>query len=643
MRQRFPQQLFDDLPILPKLLLIPAIPFLSLIMFSAFLYTDVQRILQDEERLSDLYQLQTTTAQYMRFVSDMETAFRGYVISKDQHYLQPYEAARDGIVRVGMDLAGKASRDQEQSLEEIKRLVTKFVGEKDELVQFIKSGNPMDAMRYLAEGGALTTIAEIRKSIARFERAEQQIVQQELSHLSYDRTMTSFVILGGGLITLCFVIIALALIANSIAAPLAALSKVVGATAAEMVPSIPVIERKDEIGELARVMRKMSLQIRRDLDEVQHSEMILKKLNAHLSASEAKYRGLVDHAPVGIFMTKGVWVTFSNRYNQQLAGLDPEQEMEPDRFRQRIHPQDRDRVLKIFSQAVADGRPCETIFRFLHDDGSARTILSRHVPIMELGSTEVIYVGFNVDITTLDDLQARLRRVEKLATLGQVAAGIAHELRNPLVGIGSTAKGLLSEMEFGDPNRKEVEAILSETRRLDRIVNQIVDYARPRQLVSTRLDLNRLTEEVVRMLKPRLEIKHLTIKTSITPTIGDFYADLDQLRQVLLNIADNAIDATSEGGAPIEVTAHELFREKRPGLVIQVKDEGIGLPHELLPIVFQPFVTSGKRHGTGLGLAICKNIIDSHDGDIYVNSERGKGTIVGIWLPMKQESSLEEV
>ena len=198
----------------------------------------------------------------------------------------------------------------------------------------------------------------------------------------------------------------------------------------------------------------MSSQIRKDLDEVQQSEAALKKLNAHLSASEAKYRGLVDHAPLGIFMTKGVRVTFSNRYNQQLAGLDSESAVDPEAFRQRMHPEDRDRVFMTFSEAVAAGRPCEIIFRLLQGDGSVRTVLSQRVPIMDLEGPDVIYVGFNIDITTLDNLQLQLRRAEKLATLGQVAAGIAHELRNPLVGIGSTAKVLMDDLNQAIPSAR---------------------------------------------------------------------------------------------------------------------------------------------------------------------------------------------
>ncbi|MDK2741322.1 MAG: CHASE3 domain-containing protein [Nitrospira sp.] len=642
MQERFPQKFLDDLPILPKLLLIPTIPFISLMIFSVMTYLDVQNFIQDEERLTRLYLLQKTAAQYMRSVADLETAFLGYVISENNRYLARFQEGRKNVLEMDRQLETQHPQQHEQ-FEDIRALVEKSFFEKEALLQAIQLGNRSDAIKYVRDGRSREIMVEVRKWMAWFDREQDRMQQLELSRLSYDRAWTRFLILGGGLVTLCLVIFALALIARSIATPVTALSKVVGSTAGQAIPSIPVLDRKDEIGVLTTVMKKMSLQIRKDLEEVQQSEATLKRLNAHLSASEAKYRGLVDHAPLGIFMTKGVRVTFSNRYNQQLAGLDPESNLDPETFRQRVHPEDRDRVLTTFSEAVAAGRPCELIFRLLHDDGSIRTVLSQRVPIMDLESPDVVYVGFNIDITTLDNLQLRLRRAEKLATLGQVAAGIAHELRNPLVGIGSTAKVLLDDFESDDPKRKEIEVILSETRRLDRIVNQIVDYARPRRLAPTRIDLNRLVGEVSKLLKSRLEDKHLTIKISISPMISEFTADRDLLRQVLLNIVDNAIDASPKGGAPIEITGHELFREERPGLVIQVKDDGVGISPELLPNVFQPFVTSGKKHGTGLGLAICQNIVESHEGDIYVTSEVGKGTIVGIWLPLEQETALERL
>ncbi len=446
----------------------------------------------------------------------------------------------------------------------------------------------------------------------------------------------------GGVVTLALVILGLAALAQSIVAPLVALSKAVASESGEAIPIIPTLERKDEIGELTRVMARMSSRIRQDVETLQQSEFALRKLNTYLSASEAKYRGLVDHAPVGIVMTKGVKITFSNRYNQQLAGLDPEAEVAPATFLQRIHPGDRNAALMTLAQAVAEGRPCETIFRFVHDDGNIRKIFSRHVPIMDLDSSDIIYMGFNIDITALESLQVRLSRSENLATLGQVAAGIAHELRNPLVGIGSTAKVLLDEFEADDAKQKEIEVILSETRRLDRIVNEIVDFARVRRLAPTRVDLVHLVDEVSKLLKERLADKGLSLETSISSMITELHADRDQIRQVLLNVVDNAIDATPTGGEPIQITADELFREDRPGIMIRVKDVGHGIPPNIIGQVFQPFVTSGKRNGTGLGLAICKNIIEAHGGDIYVTSEVGKGTILGVWMPTPPRAGIYE-
>ena len=175
----------------------------------------------------------------------------------------------------------------------------------------------------------------------------------------------------------------------------------------------------------------------------------------------------------------------TNRYTRILAGLAPDGDDNPDAFRQWIHPEDRERVLTEFARAVQDRKPYETVFRFLHQNGTMRKVLSRRIPLEQEAGQPIVYQGFNIDITALDDMQQQLSRAERLATLGQVAAGIAHEIRNPLVGIGSTAALLRDEFEPSDEKRADLDIILNETRRLDRIVNQIIDYARPRDLVPT--------------------------------------------------------------------------------------------------------------------------------------------------------------
>lgn len=636
MRERS-ARLFNNLPIHRKLLLASFIPLVALIVLSVMTYQSVQTFSQDEEQLDSLYVTQKNAAEYMRLVVDLETGFRGYVLTEQNRYLRPYRVAQEGIDSIGHDLAERITGEQSQRFTEIQTLVAQLVTEKEALIRAIKAGHQQDAYQYVEEGRGRELMVEIRRLMGIFDRLEQQSVAEKLAQLSQDRTSTLFVVLGGGVFTFGLMVGALYLIARSIATPLRDLATTVGSSPAGSVPAITVLARADEIGDLTRVMHDMSTQIRGHLNQMEKSEGALRQVNEHLATSEAKYRGLVDHAPFGIFTTKGMLITFSNRYNQELAGLDPDDPVDPDAFREQIHPEDRDRVLSEFSQAVVRGESCQTVFRFLHKDGGVRKVLSRRLLVAGGGGVDPVYVGFNVDITALEDLQSRLSRAEHLAMLGQVAAGIAHELRNPLVGIGSTASLLLDDFSGTDPRRTDIDVILKEAKRLDRIVNQIVEYARPRELAPVLFDLSGLIAEVVKTLDVPLQAKHLAIQTSLSPTAAHVHADRDQIKQVLLNVIHNAIDASPADGAAIDVTAFELSSQDRPGIVVLVKDAGVGISSDVLPHVFEPFYTTGKRHGTGLGLAICRNIVVSHGGDIHMTSDVGKGTTVRIWLPLTQE------
>lgn len=639
MRQRI-VGLFNNLPIGRKLLLSSMIPLVALILLSVETYHRVQTFSQDEERLNDLYLIQKTAAQYMRLVVDLETGFRGYVLTEQDRYLRPYRVAQEGIRAIALDLRSRISGEHGQRFREIESLVTQLIAEKEELIHSIRVGKKRDALEYVETGRGRALMVEIRERMVGFDQVEQQRVVEELAQLSQDRTSTWFVILGGGVLTFGLIVSSLYLIARSIAVPLVDLSKAVGSSPAGLVPAIPVLERKDEIGDLTRVMHALESQIRGHLEQLEKSETALRTANEDLTQSESKYRGLVDHAPFGIFTTRGMQVTFSNRYNQTLAGLNPDEEVDPAAFRERMHPEDRDRVLSEFSRAVAEGRPYETVFRFLHNDGTVRKVLSRRLPVTDPGDASRTYVGFNIDITALDNLQSRLTQAERLATLGQVAAGIAHELRNPLVGIGSTASLLLDDVPDNDPRRADIDVILKEARRLDRIVNQIVEYAKPRELVPVSFNLSDVIDEVAKTLEAQLRAKHLAIRVSISPMIGQLHADRDQIKQVLMNVIHNAIDASPMDGAPIVVSAVELSSRERRGMVVKVKDAGVGIAPGPLSRVFEPFFTTGKRHGTGLGLAICRNIVEAHGGDIHMTSEPGQGATVRIWLPLSQELSV---
>jgi PAS domain S-box-containing protein len=635
-------KLFSDLPIARKLLLASVIPVLTVISLSILTYRSVETFSDDESELNTLYLSQRLSAEYLRLIVDLETGFRGFVITKHEKYLYPYRTAQDHIQAVGLSLDEQVRRYEEQRalLSNVRRLVDHFIKEKEALIDAMKAGRQDEAKRYFEEGRGRTIMVQIREEMAHFDRARQQTLNTLLSRLSQDRSTMLSVILGGGTLALCLMLLALHLIARSITGPLVSLAKVVGSSPAGMAPTVPVMDRKDEIGNLTKVIHTMSSQLRAHLAMVEKSEAELRSVNQDLSASEAKYRSLVDLAPFGIFSTRGFDITFSNRYNRILAGLDPDADDNPDAFRQWIHPEDRERVLTGFARAVQERKPYETVFRFLHKDGTMRKVLSRRIPLAQEPGQSVVYQGFNIDITALDNMQQQLSRAERLATLGQVAAGIAHEIRNPLVGIGSTAALLRDEFDSSDEKRADLDIILNETRRLDRIVNQIIDYARPRDLVPTTWSIDGLIDEVLKLFDTRLEAQGISVTRSNALKLAAD-ADRDQIKQVLLNLCHNSLDAMPYGGQ-LQITAGQAARAGYAGIFIEVADTGSGISQKHLAQVFQPFFTSGKQHGTGLGLAICRNIAEAHGGDITLTSGPGRGTTARLWLPSRPTSDSAE-
>lgn len=638
--------LFNNLPIHHKLRTISAIPLASLILFSLVTWNNVQTFSEAEERLNNLYLTQKTAAEYMRLVVDLETGFRGYVLTENESDLEPYQNALTDIRVVAKELnnrlvEGHQTDIQEHEFKNLQTLVNQLMTEKETLIHDIKAGHKPVSLHYIQDGRGRALMSQVRTLMARLDQRERASTVDGLSRMNADRWSTLLAILGGGLFT-CFLIgWGNYAIAKSIAAPLVILSQAVSSPSDGSVPTIPVFDRRDEIGRLSRVMQRMNLQTQKALDELQQSANSLRTLNQNLAASEAKYRSLVDHAPIGIFMTRASQILFSNRHNQLLAGFDPDKQIDPASFRKRIHPEDADRVMLDFLRAIAEKRPCEMIFRFVHSDGGTRNILSRLVPIRDLSTPSPMYIGFNIDITALHTLELHLSRSEKLATLGQVAAGIAHELRNPLVGIGSTASLLLDDFEHSDPRRAEIEVILQESTRMDRIVNQIVDYARPRGLAPNRFRFSDLINDTLRAMSGPLQGDNVRITTSLSLTDDHLHADQDQIKQVLINILSNAIDASPSVASVIEITAQEVSQQGKPGISIRILDTGKGISPDALSRIFEPFFTSGKRQGTGLGMAICKNIVEAHHGDIFVTSEVGRGTTVNIWLPLSQDPQPE--
>jgi PAS domain S-box-containing protein len=418
--------LFLNLPLAKKLLLVSAVPMLAVFFLSLLTYRSVETFSLDEDHLNEVYHIQSASAEFMRLVVDLETGFRGYVLTQKPQFLQPYQAAKQRVLALGNSLRQMVENDpaQQALVKSVQNNIHLLMSDKDLLIERVKMGNSEEALQYIeAEKGRLLMRA-IREEMARFDRQEVEQLQQALASSSEDRSILMGVIVGGGAFALILLLLPLQLIARSITGPLTTLVKTVENFSGGTMPKVPVLDRQDEIGNLTRVMDTMGTQIHQHIEQIQQSEQELRSLNQEIMSSEAKYRGIVDHAPIGIFTMEQNQVIFSNRQNWVLAGRNPDEALEPELMWDAIHPDDREDVRRAFHEARTQSEAFERVFRFLHQDGTTRRVLSRAVPIKdELGKT-IVYQGFNVDITALELMRAQLSRSERLATLGQVAAGI---------------------------------------------------------------------------------------------------------------------------------------------------------------------------------------------------------------------------
>lgn len=229
--------------------------------------------------------------------------------------------------------------------------------------------------------------------------------------------------------------------------------------------------------------------------------------------------------------------------------------------------------------------------------------------------------------------QAQLIRSEKLAALGHLAAGIAHEVNNPLQPILNCLEVAIEEVESGDTVDTEILRVAErEVQRIKTIVSRLLDFARPGTASDTeKVDLHSLIQEILLLTARNLEQRHVHVTSQVDveqPLIGN----PAQLRQVVLNLVLNAMEAMPEGG--------EIAIDVYPadgGAVIAVTDTGIGMDAETVAQIFDPFYST-KQEGTGLGLAVTYGIIQGHGGRITVDSEKGKGTRFSIWIPYYMQS-----
>ena len=347
-----------------------------------------------------------------------------------------------------------------------------------------------------------------------------------------------------------------------------------------------------------------------------------------LSRIKAFSDSLVENMPIGLVATDagGRLIAFNQTAEailKRTAGEalgKPAEEILPGSCRElfRTLAAERRLIEREIDCAVAEGRtiPLEVIATTLREEDGA---FLGHVILFR-------------DMTEIRRLEEEVARSRRLASLGSLAAGVAHEIRNPLSSIKGFATWFRERYRDNPEDRETAEVMIREVDRLNRVITQLLEFARPLTMDRVPTPLPAVIRHALKMVEGEARKKGVALETDLSAEVGEVPLDADRMTQVFLNLCLNAIAAMEAGG----VLRVSLARRDERTVRITVADTGIGIPKEDLPRVFDPYFTT-RSSGTGLGLAIVHKIVEAHGGEVRLESEPGKGTTAILLLPEKTE------
>ncbi len=258
--------------------------------------------------------------------------------------------------------------------------------------------------------------------------------------------------------------------------------------------------------------------------------------------------------------------------------------------------------------------------------------LGTTIPVTSRSELGELAAAFNHMIAQLSEVQRQLTQADKLASVGRLAAGIAHEINNPLTGVLSYASLLRKRLESDPESCEDLDVIVRETIRCRGIIRELLDFARPTPPTRKPTDLNEVARRSISVVMSQMAMNQVQLGLDLASDLPEIPADGNQIQQVLVNLLLNAADAIGPAGGTIRVSS--CVPPGGPFAELSVEDNGPGISAENLPHVFEPFFTTKGSRGTGLGLAVSWGILEHHGGRLEVESQPGEGTRFTLRIPL---------
>ncbi len=283
--------------------------------------------------------------------------------------------------------------------------------------------------------------------------------------------------------------------------------------------------------------------------------------------------------------------------------------------------------------AVSDDKPGRV---FRNDDVRLLELLAPQVAVFIRNAR--LYQELQERMAAQKATEQQLVRSARLAAVGEMAAGVAHELNNPLTTVAGFVELVLEELPPDWPQRADLELVLREARRARSVVRNLLDFSRPTENMRVRTDMNELIGDVLTLVQHLVRTLGVELRIQLWEDVPWVSVDPNQIKQVLLNLVHNALQAMPHGGV-LTVQSAQKRRRKQRWLTVRVEDTGVGIPQDNLSRIFEPFFTTRPvGSGTGLGLSVSYGIIKEHGGFIEVESAPGEGSCFTIWLPVEDHA-----
>lgn len=423
-----------------------------------------------------------------------------------------------------------------------------------------------------------------------------------------------------------------------ITAPIQQLVKATREVASGNLTQLVETDRRDELGELSKSFNEMTIELKESrgfhLNYTENLAKLVSERTRMLRDSEEKYRTLFEHSGTAVIMfgMDDKILMVNKRFEELSRCFKKDVEGNITAFSSFFIREDQRKIKEYIYRT--DGirgmqTPVSYECNFLERGGQVKNVNLT----MTLTPDRKNILASITDVTELKDLQKKLIRSEQLAQIGQLSAAIAHEIRNPLGAINTSVGILKQGLDLSGEDQELLEIIGEETMRLNKIIEDFLQFANPKKLRIKETDINILIRDIFKLFKDKFG-NGIQKKLNLDSNLPLLQVDPNQMKQVMINILLNAIDAMPSGGSLDTFTRQALNRSGRQCIEIIFKDSGTGIDDFHLGKIFQPFYST-KEKGAGMGLAICERIIHNHGGEINVESEPGKGSQFIISLPTK--------